>query len=88
VNQLAEEDHKDKLYLFRQLEFVEPVLETAKYKLKLTLPLHRKVKSLYVQNLVLKRRLKLVKQKLIKAKESRRNIRRIKLYILIEAAQK
>ena len=64
IAQLAEKDHRDKLYLFRQLKAIEPVLDKAEYKLKWTLPLHRQVKSLYVQNLALKRRLILVKLKL------------------------
>lgn len=48
VNQLAEKDHKDNLYLFRQLEVVENLLDKAKYKLTWTLPLHTQVKSLYI----------------------------------------
>lgn len=85
VDQLVEKDHRDKLYLFRQLEAIEPILDKNKYKLKLTLPLHRQVKSLSMHNLLLKRRLRLVKQELIKAKESGRKRRRRRLDILVEA---
>lgn len=79
MDKVAEKDHVDKLYLFRQLEVVEPIVDKYKYKLKSTLPLHRQVKSLYVHNLVLKRRLGLVKQKLIEASQSGRKKKRGKL---------
>jgi len=76
------------LYLLRQLEVVEPILDKAKYKLKWTLPLHRKVKSLYVNNLMLKRRIIFVKKKLLVSKKYERNKKRGKLDILTEASTK
>jgi len=51
------------------LEAIEPILDKEKYKLKWTLTLHGKAENLYTQDLVLKRRLRLVKRKLTKVKE-------------------
>lgn len=74
--------------MFGHVEVVMPALYKAKYKLKWTLPLHRKVKNLYVQNLVLKRRLRLVKKRLTEVREVGRNRKRQKLVVLVEAITK
>lgn len=50
--------------------------------------MHRQVKSLYVQNLLLKKRLILVKQKLTEAKQDGRKRKRGKLDILAKASTK
>lgn len=88
VDQLAEKDRRDEINLFKEVETVFPTLQKAKNKLKWNLHLHRQEKNLYVKNLVLKRRLILVKQKLIEVKLSRRKRKRCKLDILAEASTK
>lgn len=88
VDQLAEKYHRDKLALFREVEVVIPVLYKAKYKMKWNLPLNMPVKYPYVQNLVLKRRLRLVMNKLTEVKEAKRKMKRGKLELLVEASTK
>ncbi len=69
-------------------ELVDPIIDNAKHKLKWTLPLHWQVRNMYTNNLVLKRRLGLVKQQLTEAKQYRRKRKRGKLDILAEVEKK
>lgn len=71
--------------MFKEIQVVELVLDmNVEYNLKWTLPLHRQVRSLYTQNLVLKRRLKLVNQQLTKANKYGTKRNKEKLDILAE----
>lgn len=88
VDQIADGDCKDKFALFGHVEVVMVALDKAKYKLKWTLPLHKQVKNLYVQNLILKRRLRLVKNRLTEVREAGRKRKIGKLEFLVEASTK
>lgn len=71
MDKIEEGYYKDKLALFIHVEVVMPILDKAKYKLKWNFPLHRQVK-----NLVLKRRLRLMKKIHDKVRENKRKCKR------------
>ena len=72
---------------FKEVEATLPTLQRETHKVKWSLPLHRQVKNLYVWNLVLKRRLRLMKKRLTEVKESRRKRKISKLYFLVEGVE-